>query len=110
MTAEKGIMLSLRLNDQEIECIRNIVRRHFGDTAMVYLFGSRADVKQSGGDIDLYVQADVAKNQRQAARLGMITDLQLALGDQKIDVIVGEITSSPKSFIEREALRTGVRL
>lgn len=48
----------MRLTPEQIERIRDVARRVLGDDARVTLFGSRADDRKKGGDIDLYFETD----------------------------------------------------
>ncbi len=49
------------------------------------LFGSRVDDGRRGGDIDLYVETALSAADAKRARLLSIADMQLSLGEQKID-------------------------
>jgi len=44
----------MRINKQEIEVIKNCFESVF-KIGKIYLFGSRVDDSQKGGDIDLYI-------------------------------------------------------
>lgn len=46
----------MRLNASQIEAIKQEAGHFFGARAGVWLFGSRVDDRQRGGDIDLYVR------------------------------------------------------
>jgi predicted nucleotidyltransferase len=94
----------MRLLPAEREIIRTLATRIFGDGTRVLLFGSRVDDSVKGGDIDLYVQSPDAE-QALTKKREFVVALKLALGDQKIDVV---ISSNPSRFIEQEALKHGV--
>lgn len=47
----------MRLSSVQTENIAQSVHRYLGDTARVWLFGSRLDDEKRGGDVDLYVEA-----------------------------------------------------
>lgn len=78
----------MRLTDEEIAMIRTVVCRELGERARVSVFGSRTDDFVRGGDLDLLVESDQAMANRAAAASRLEAELQLALGDQKIDVIL----------------------
>jgi len=99
----------MRLHPDNAEIIRVLVRKHFGDNASVYLFGSRVDDSKRGGDIDLYVNVPEVLENKARAILKFNADLQIALGEQRIDVIVRDEATKPLA-IHEEAARTGVRL
>ena len=78
----------MRLSVSERSTIRQTVHAVAGPQARVLLFGSRTDDTARGGDIDLLVEVPqpVASPVRLGARIG--ARLQMALGDQRIDVLV----------------------
>ncbi|MEI6761731.1 MAG: nucleotidyltransferase domain-containing protein [Betaproteobacteria bacterium] len=46
----------MRISALQSDLICQQVHRHLGDDATIWLFGSRADDQQKGGDVDLYVE------------------------------------------------------
>lgn len=99
----------MRLSSHECRMIREAVAPRFGSGARVWLFGSRADDNARGGDIDLLVEAPEPLEGAFAATVGLETDLQMALDDQKIDIILLHpgIKEAP---LHRIAKGTGVLL
>lgn len=101
----------MRLTERESNEIRTAVRRHFGAGAEVRLFGSRADDSKRGGDIDLYVETDLAdSDQIFRSEMALLVDLNLNLGEQKIDLVVRRRGEAPSLPIHRVAKETGVLL
>lgn len=100
---------NIRLSSQTQRIIRDTVREVFGPGVTVRVFGSRADEKARGGDIDLLVQADEPVRQRERKVLQLVARLQIRLGDQPIDVLVLDPDTARKPAHE-EAIRTGVKL
>jgi len=96
----------MRINKFEIDSIKQITRRVFGENAKVFLFGSRVDDTLLGGDIDLYIQSK-NKDDLYSKQTRFTIDLKIAIGDQKIDVIVAK---NPERLIEKEALSKGIML
>ena len=74
----------MRLTDKEIEIIIDVSKKTFKNPK-VWLFGSRVDDNKKGGDIDLYIETDVRI--KLIDRIKFITNLQLLIGNRKIDVI-----------------------
>lgn len=97
------------MSDRERRAIREAVARHFGADAQVLLFGSRTDDARRGGDIDLYVETDLAPADANRAKLLTIADIQLAIGEQKIDLVVSPLTN-PRGLLRREIDREAVPL
>ncbi len=65
------------------------IKKHFLEVfkeGRIYLFGSRVDDNQKGGDIDLYIQTDVEKNFAHK-KLDFLVLLKRSIGEQKIDVV-----------------------
>ena len=100
---------AVRLPPQQVDIIRAAVADIFGAYAGVWLFGSRADPDQLGGDIDLYVEApcDTETALQRASRL--YARLQRELGEQRIDIVTRS-PGEPEQAIHRVARKSGVRL
>lgn len=97
----------MRLSAVERTAIKSAATEVFGRAAEVRLFGSRADDRSRGGDIDLYVEVDQPVTLKDEARFQKrICD---SIGDQKVDVVV-HVRGTEKSLIEEEASETGVPL
>lgn len=101
----------MRLTERESQEIRSAVSRHFGADAAVRVFGSRADDNKRGGDIDLYIETDMADADRIfRSEMAVLVDLNLTLGEQKIDLVVRRRGEPPTLPIHRVAKETGVLL
>ena len=100
----------MRLSAEDQKLIRNAATQCFGQQAKIFLFGSRTDDAQRGGDLDLYVETALEGAALQQARLDLVTQLQLKLGDQKIDVVASDGQTESVPAIVAEARRTGVLL
>lgn len=99
----------MRLSEREVQIIKEAVSRWFGPGSRVYLFGSRVDDQRRGGDIDLFVKTDLSPQDANRAKLQAITDIQLALGDQKIDMVASPFVHDGE-LLEREIHREAVPL
>ncbi|OOG21470.1 hypothetical protein B1C78_16155 [Thioalkalivibrio denitrificans] len=99
----------MRLTARQIEVIREKVHALLGEDARVRLFGSRVDDSARGGDIDLFVEVDRVLDNRAASASRLQAELQLALGDQRIDVVLVD-PRTPRLPIHQVAARDGVRL
>jgi predicted nucleotidyltransferase len=95
----------MRLANNEIEAIKSSFTSVFG-TGHIYLFGSRIDDTQKGGDIDLYIDTDYNDN-IQTKKIEFLVELKSKIGEQKIDVVISKDKSRA---IEQEALSKGIRL
>lgn len=74
----------MRLSDSERRAITQAVKR-LDPVARVYLFGSRARDDLKGGDIDLLI---VSGKLEFSDKLTLLTEIKVAAGDQKIDIII----------------------
>ena len=95
----------MRLSSVEIETIKSSFAKSFGD-GNIYLFGSRVDDTQRGGDIDLYLKPDDKANLYQK-KINFLVNVELAIGEQKIDIVFAE---NPQRHIEQEAIKKGIKL
>ncbi|QVL50100.1 MAG: nucleotidyltransferase domain-containing protein [Thiocapsa sp.] len=93
----------MRLTERQREVIREAGLRHFG--AVPWLFGSRLNDAGRGGDIDLYIPGDWSAEASVPRRMRFCMELRQGLGDQKIDVVVG---NRSQSSIQSHAQATGV--
>ncbi len=82
-------MGNIRLDKQTLEAICTAFRNNFNLDDHLWLFGSRVNLAAKGGDIDLYVETNY-KDARQIvnAKIQFLTELYMALGEQKIDVVI----------------------
>lgn len=79
----------MRLSAAQIEAIKQETAHFFGAQAEVWLFGSRVDDTQRGGDVDLYVKSGMrSADQIVAARFAFLAQLKRRIGDGKIDLVV----------------------
>ncbi|MEW6609767.1 MAG: nucleotidyltransferase domain-containing protein [bacterium] len=93
----------MRLSSEEISAIKSTIMK-IDLEAKIYLFGSRVDDTQRGGDIDILIWSNKLTNEhKRKIRL----NLYELLGEQKIDLIIAKDTSDP--FV-RIALSEGVPL
>lgn len=93
----------MRLHPDQVQAIRETIAEADAQ-AEVFLFGSRVDDTQRGGDIDLLVMSTrINPDQGRKIKLRLL-DL---LGAQKIDLIVAQDETRP--FV-RIARKQGVRL
>lgn len=94
----------MRLSRFEIENILKINNSVFGSDVKIYLFGSRIDDNEKGGDIDLFIEYDGADKFEK--KIDFLSKLQDVIGEQKIDII---FSSTDDRLIEIEA-KKGVEL
>jgi predicted nucleotidyltransferase len=95
--------ITMRLFQHEQTAITDAVWQVDKD-AQIYLFGSRVNDTAKGGDIDVLV---LSKKINLMAKLGILAQLHLQLGERKIDVTVYPDASRP---FPRMVMREGIRL
>jgi predicted nucleotidyltransferase len=101
----------MRLTQQEIQIIKSSVHEVMGENATVWLFGSRVDDSQRGGDIDLFVETDLSEPTERVLKTAQLwAQLQLRLGEQRIDIVLAAAQSDKPKLIEQVARNTGIRL
>jgi len=84
------------------------IKKYFNEffDGELYLFGSRVDDSQKGGDIDLYLVVNNKENLF-AKKIKFLSRIKRELGEQKIDVVFNE---DPNRLIEQEAKKWGIQL
>lgn len=99
----------MRLSQQTQQIVRDTVQEIFGLEANVKLFGSRINDDARGGDIDLLVELPSVTADIERKSLQLTARLQLRIGDQPIDVLVLDPSTSRQPIHEHAAM-TGIRL
>ena len=100
----------MRLRDYEITVIKDAVNNCFGSRAKVSLFGSRLNDSKKGGDIDLLVETCVITPDIYRNKIRTLTEIQMKIGEQKIDLIVTGNPEEDTRSVVKEAIRTGQEL
>lgn len=101
----------MRLTPHQQQVIRQFARDCFGTGVHVTLFGSRADDNARGGDIDLLISTkmtDIEEIVR--AEIAFQSQVQQAIGEQKIDLLIDYPGRGERPPILIAAERNGVRL
>lgn len=103
----------MRMTPQQAETVRMFAHRHFGEDAVIWLFGSRADDSKKGGDYDFLVETSLDQPDLIIGhKIAMIAELQSTstFEDEKIDLIVKRRNSSFDMPIYLVAKREGIML
>lgn len=101
----------MRLNAHQRETIKQAARGCFGADATVRLFGSRVDDHKRGGDIDLFITTSLSDSDAIArAEIAFQVEVQRALGEQRIDLLVDYPGRCERPPIFAIAEQSGVRL
>ena len=83
----------MRLTPHERQIIRDAGLRHFG--VVPYLFGSRLNDAERGGDIDLFIPGEWSTEDAVPRRIRFCADIGCSLGDRKLDVVIGRKERRP---------------
>jgi predicted nucleotidyltransferase len=80
----------MRLQPREIDAIAQAARDAFAPGTTVFVFGSRADDSQRGGDIDLLVEIPeaIAPAELVRRRTRFVARIYRLLDEQRIDVVI----------------------
>lgn len=100
----------MRLSEFEIETIKELAEKRFGEGATVYLFGSRTDENKKGGDIDLFITNKDEKRLNIEAKVQFLAELKTKIGDRKIDVVFDNDFTRQKENFYRSIIRDRVKL
>ena len=99
----------MRLSEYEIESIKSVAMRHFGSEVQVFLFGSRTNNRERGGDIDLFIRNPNSEHLKTRSKIDFITELIQLIGEQKIDVVLDNPDLENSLFLGT-INRTGIQL
>lgn len=101
----------MRLPESDINIIKRVAHEVWGDRVIVYLFGSRADDSEKGGDIDLLIKLpeEPEPGKIMLKKSEFLAKLEVLLGEQKFDLVI----QTPYNYhlpIIKTALAKGVEL
>ncbi|WP_422134210.1 nucleotidyltransferase domain-containing protein [Endozoicomonas sp. ALD040] len=100
----------MRITSEHAGHICNVLQHYFGAKTDIWLFGSRVDDNQRGGDIDLYIETDLQSPEAVFdAKLHSLVDIKQHIGDQKIDLVIYR-RGKHREAIHHEARNTGIQL
>ena len=88
----------MRLSQFQIDTINHLAQKYFGQETTVYLFGSRTDDYQKGGDIDLMIHNDNETALTIESKIHFLAALKTKIGDRKIDVVFDKASTRQKKF------------
>ncbi|MHB1545220.1 MAG: nucleotidyltransferase domain-containing protein [bacterium] len=97
----------MRISDLEKKILISQAKKHFGENARIYLFGSRAYDDRKGGDIDLFIETD--KDVEKLSEYKFITGFHRLANERKIDLIL-KTPSSELKPIQETAKKEGILL
>lgn len=101
----------IRISSKDVEALQTLFKKHFMINDGLWIFGSRVDLSKRGGDIDLYIEThantieDAIKMRRDFS-----WDLEQAIGEQKVDIVLNILHDSESLPIYDIAKKEGVRL
>lgn len=85
----------MRLTDQQMQTISQVVRIIAGKTAEPYLFGSRLNDQARGGDVDILIEVDRQLGRMEQAKLKMELEQRLGL---PVDLVFRLRNAKPTPF------------
>jgi len=97
----------MRLNQHQCQAITTATRVVFGDSAKVWLFGSRIDDLKRGGDIDLLISCKHQIDDEIAAIAKFKYQLYQTIGEQKIDI---QLLATPPTVFQQLVLESAILL
>lgn len=100
----------IRLKEKEVAAIKGAFASTFLPTDNLWVFGSRVDLKARGGDIDLYVETELAPTDAVKARLRFVSLICERIGEQKVDVVLRLLQDELKLDIYEIARKEGVKI
>lgn len=93
----------MRISPQTVAVLTELAKTHFGESAQVRLFGSRADDHARGGDIDLQI---IAPDSTYRDEVAFLVDVERCL-DERVDV---RVQRADPMLIDEIACKKGILL
>ncbi|MEJ5284140.1 MAG: nucleotidyltransferase domain-containing protein [Brevinematia bacterium] len=103
-------MNNIRLSEEQVKIIKEVIKKVTGCECKTYLFGSRVDIKSKGGDIDLLILLPEGLSDEKLSQIkfSLLKEFYKNLGERQIDLLL--VSGEPKKEIEKIALKKGVIL
>lgn len=102
--------MNLRLSSYEVNAIKETAKKYFGENCRVLIFGSRADLEKRDGDIDIYIETNLSIKEIAQNQINFLSELELKIGEQKIDLVVYNPEIMKKELIHEIALKEGIEI
>ncbi len=96
----------MRLTQEQVRWITQIVSHLAGKTSEVFLFGSRLNDQARGGDVDILIETDTPLSLIARAQIKLEIETRLGL---PVDIIV-RVRSTPPTPFQKIARARAVRL
>jgi hypothetical protein len=101
----------IRLTIEEINSIKHFFTKNFDHNDHLWIFGSRVNPIQRGGDIDLYIESNNSSISTVLdQKIQFLIDLKNTIGEQQIDVIINIKSLNKNLSIYKEAKNSGIML
>lgn len=99
----------MRLTSFQVQIIKTTIERILGVPNQIWLFGSRTNDEQRGGDIDLLIETTDTLPNRATMICKLYGALMIALDEHKLDIVLkdAQTIDAPIFAIAR---RTGILL
>lgn len=112
MTNSNNILDLVRLEKFQLDAIVSAFTKSFLAHDKLWLFGSRVNLNERGGDIDLYIETNYENaDKAYQAEKEFLQQVWADIGDQKIDIVMNMLKSEHKSIAIYDTARNeGVRL
>jgi len=88
------IINDMRISESNIQTIRATFKNCFGSNDHLWVFGSRVNDLQRGGDMDFYIETEEDTSNALNSKMKFVNALWKVLGEQKIDVVLNVLSQS----------------
>lgn len=99
----------MRITNSQRKSISSELTRWFGTDARIWLFGSRVDDSQRGGDVDLYVEASSLPDDPLQTKISTTMALEDIFNGARVDLMI-RYPGESEEPIQAIARKTGVLL
>ncbi|MBF0314007.1 MAG: nucleotidyltransferase domain-containing protein [Oligoflexia bacterium] len=96
----------MRLSNEEKKAIIESIQQ-FDPSAKIYLFGSRVDDHQKGGDIDIFVISELLTFHQ---KIEILVILEQKIGEQKIDLLIKTSKDAKEDLFVKTFLKKAILL